>query len=164
MVKLTTFAVMCKAYGGEPTVDLLRSFLNLGPAGDWLTISNRGSVDVPKALLKPITLLENWKGSFFFIENKIIPSEYPELLLGENKDKKSFKDKVPLHPEIDPLYDEIATYPCIVQTFPDPILYLAGLKTTWKHSPRRPVIYHRGQEDVSKPSLSFLNLVHSILL
>ncbi|GKD19837.1 hypothetical protein Tco_1208995, partial [Tanacetum coccineum] len=33
MVKLATFAVMCKAYGGEPSVDLLRAFLNLGPAG-----------------------------------------------------------------------------------------------------------------------------------
>ncbi|GJZ01014.1 hypothetical protein Tco_0518975 [Tanacetum coccineum] len=66
---------------------------------------------------------------------------------GENKlDKKSFKDKVPLHLEMDPLYDQIATYPSIVRTFPDHILYPAGLKTTWKHSPKKPVIYHRGQE------------------
>ncbi|GKE91511.1 hypothetical protein Tco_1572606, partial [Tanacetum coccineum] len=84
MVKLTTFAVMCKAYGGEPTVDLFRSFLNLGPAGNWLTLSNRGSADVPKGLLKPITHLGNWKDSLFFIENKIIPSDYPELLLSAN--------------------------------------------------------------------------------
>ncbi|GKC42216.1 hypothetical protein Tco_1059938 [Tanacetum coccineum] len=114
MVKLTTFAVMCKAYGGEPTVDLLWSFLNLGPASDWLTLSNRGDAD---------------------------------LLLSANKlDKKSFKDKVPLHPEMDPLYDQIATYPCIVQTFLDHILYFAGLKTTWEHSPKRPIIYHQEQE------------------
>ncbi|GJU59631.1 hypothetical protein Tco_1237397 [Tanacetum coccineum] len=106
MVKLTTFAVMCKAYGGEPTVDLLWYFLNLGPAGDWLTLSNRGSTNVPNALLKPITHLGNWKDSFIFIKNKIIYSNYPELLFDENKlDKKSFKDKVPLHPEMDPLYD-----------------------------------------------------------
>ncbi|GJV02675.1 hypothetical protein Tco_1336244 [Tanacetum coccineum] len=88
MVKLTTFSVMCKAYGG--------------------------GADVPKALHNPITYLGNWKGSFFFIENKIIPSNYPELLLGKNKlDKKSFEDKVPFNPEMDPLYDQIATYPCI---------------------------------------------------
>ncbi|GKA19064.1 hypothetical protein Tco_0698979 [Tanacetum coccineum] len=43
-------------------VDLLRSFLNLGRAGDWLNLSNRGGVDVPKALIKPVTHLENWKG------------------------------------------------------------------------------------------------------
>ncbi|GKA71829.1 hypothetical protein Tco_0778045 [Tanacetum coccineum] len=104
MIKLTTFAVMCKAYGGEPSVDLLRSFLNLGRAGDWLTLSNRGGVDVPKALIKPVTHLENWKGSFFYIENKIIPSKYPKLLLEDNKlDKKSFKDKIPVQPQTDPL-------------------------------------------------------------
>ncbi|GKB07084.1 hypothetical protein Tco_0835317 [Tanacetum coccineum] len=50
------------AYGGEPSVDLFRSFLNLGRTGDWLTLSNRGGVDVPKALIKPVTRLENWKG------------------------------------------------------------------------------------------------------
>ncbi|GKA97829.1 hypothetical protein Tco_0825723, partial [Tanacetum coccineum] len=60
MVKLTTFAMMCKAYGGEPSVDLLRSFLNLGPAGDWLALSNKGGgADVPKALHNPITHLGN---------------------------------------------------------------------------------------------------------
>ncbi|GJU88988.1 hypothetical protein Tco_1301411 [Tanacetum coccineum] len=53
------------AYGGEPSVDLLRSFLNLGRAGDWLTLSNRGGVDVPKALIKPVTRLENWKEMYF---------------------------------------------------------------------------------------------------
>ncbi|GJU44618.1 hypothetical protein Tco_1201884 [Tanacetum coccineum] len=81
----------------------------------------KGCADVPNALHNPITHLGNWKGSFFFIENKIIPSNYPELLLGENKlDKKSFKDKTPF--------------------------YTSGLKTTWEHSPKKPVIYHRGQE------------------
>ncbi|GKC56474.1 hypothetical protein Tco_1084072 [Tanacetum coccineum] len=41
MIKLTTFGVMCK----EPSIDLLRSFLNLGRAGDWLTLSNRSGAD-----------------------------------------------------------------------------------------------------------------------
>ncbi|GJZ85587.1 hypothetical protein Tco_0650926 [Tanacetum coccineum] len=56
-----TFTVMCKAYDGEPSVDLLRSFLNLGRARDWLTLSSRGGADVPKALTKPVTHLEIWK-------------------------------------------------------------------------------------------------------
>nr|GEV08527.1 hypothetical protein [Tanacetum cinerariifolium] len=147
MVKLTTFVVMCRAYGSEPTMKLLRSFLNLGCAGNWLTLSNRGSANVPIALVKPITHLADWKGSFFYVENKIIPLDYPELLFESNKsDKKSFSDKVPWHLESDPLYHQIATYPCHVRTFPDPILYLAGLKTSWKHSPKEPVIYYRGHE------------------
>nr|GEX39925.1 hypothetical protein [Tanacetum cinerariifolium] len=106
-----------------------------------------GSADVPIALVNPITHWADWKGSFFYVENKIVPSDYPELLLDSYKfDKKSFRDKVHLHPELDPLYDQIATYPCHVRTFPDPILYLAGLKNTWKHSPKEHVIYYQGQE------------------
>nr|GEW34245.1 myosin heavy chain-related protein [Tanacetum cinerariifolium] len=108
---------------------------------------SKGSVDVPIALVKPITHLVDWKDYFFYVKNKNIPSDYPELLLESNKfDKKSFGDKVPLHPELDPLYDQIASYPCHVRTFLDPILYLAGLKTSWKHSLKEPVIYYWGLE------------------
>ncbi|GKC78485.1 hypothetical protein Tco_1129259 [Tanacetum coccineum] len=111
----TLLETIQRAYGGEPTVILLRSFLNLGRVGDWITLSNRGSADVPIALVKPITHLANWNGSFFYVKNRIIPSDYPELLLESNKfDKKYFGDKVPLHPELDPLYDQISTYPCHV--------------------------------------------------
>ncbi|GJS94844.1 hypothetical protein Tco_0801812 [Tanacetum coccineum] len=39
-------AVMCKANSGEPNLDLLRAFLNLGPVGDWLTLSNRGGSEI----------------------------------------------------------------------------------------------------------------------
>ncbi|GKB07904.1 hypothetical protein Tco_0836188 [Tanacetum coccineum] len=146
IVKMTTFVVLCKAYEGEPTVNLLRSFLNLGRAGDWITFLNKGSADIPIALVKPVTHLANWKCNFLYVEDKITPSDYPELLLDCNKfNKKSFGDKVPLHPELDPLYEQIAIYPCHVRTFPDPILYLAGLKTSWKHSPKEPVIYYRDQ-------------------
>ncbi|GKC05859.1 hypothetical protein Tco_0997469 [Tanacetum coccineum] len=50
-----------RAYRGKPFVDPLQSFLNLGRAGNRLTLSNRGGADVPKALIKPVTHLENWK-------------------------------------------------------------------------------------------------------
>nr|GEU55797.1 hypothetical protein [Tanacetum cinerariifolium] len=55
------FAMMCKAYSGEPSIKLLRSFLILGRTGDWLTLSSRGGADVPKALTKLVTHLEEWK-------------------------------------------------------------------------------------------------------
>ncbi|GKD43617.1 hypothetical protein Tco_1268262 [Tanacetum coccineum] len=81
---------------------------------------------------------------------------YLEVLLeGEKFDKKSFGDKVPLHPELDPLYDQISTYPFHVRPFPDPILYLAGLKNSWKHSPKEPVIY------VAALPLSLLKFVNN---
>ncbi|GKC87711.1 hypothetical protein Tco_1148360 [Tanacetum coccineum] len=54
-----------------------------------------GSADVPIALVKPIIHLANWKGSFFYVKNRIIPLDYPELLLESNKfDKKYFGDKI----------------------------------------------------------------------
>ncbi|GJU61625.1 hypothetical protein Tco_1243460 [Tanacetum coccineum] len=130
---------MCKAYGGEPSVDLLRAFLNPGHAGNWLTLSNRSGHMVTKAVTKPITHIKGWKGNFFYIENKIVHSEYPKLLLDDNKlDKKSFKDVILQHAQDDPLYYHISTYPCNVRTFPGPILCLAGLNISWKHSPKNP--------------------------
>nr|GEZ95428.1 hypothetical protein [Tanacetum cinerariifolium]GEZ99636.1 hypothetical protein [Tanacetum cinerariifolium] len=105
------------AYGGKPSVELLRSFLNFGPAGNLLTLSNR---------------------------------EYLELLLEDNKlDKKSFKDVIPHHVQEDPLYNLIATYLVYVRTFPDPILYLAGLKTSWQHSLKEPIIYYHRKDDTT---------------
>nr|GEU52237.1 hypothetical protein [Tanacetum cinerariifolium] len=63
-----------------------------------------GGTDVPKALTKPMTHLENLKCSFFYIKNKVILSSFPELLLEDNKfNKKSFNDKIPLLPQMDPL-------------------------------------------------------------
>nr|GEV39055.1 hypothetical protein [Tanacetum cinerariifolium] len=68
VVKLTTFLIMCRAYGGEPTVKLLCFFLNLGRAGDWLTFSNRG-------------LKTSWKHS---------PKELVIYYRGQEMDFKSF--------------------------------------------------------------------------
>nr|GEX15452.1 hypothetical protein [Tanacetum cinerariifolium] len=41
LAKLTTYIVMCRAYGFKPTLNAFRGFLNLGPAGDWLTFFKR---------------------------------------------------------------------------------------------------------------------------
>ncbi|GKA93253.1 hypothetical protein Tco_0815239, partial [Tanacetum coccineum] len=81
------------------------------------------------------------------IRRFLVSSKYTKLLLEENNlGKKPFKDVVPLRVRGDPLFNQIATYPCNIQTFPDPILYLAGLKSFWKHSPKKPIIYHHGRE------------------
>ncbi|GKB04896.1 hypothetical protein Tco_0833091 [Tanacetum coccineum] len=74
------------------SVNLLGAVLNLGPAGNWLTLSNRGDPKAPKAVTKPIAHIEGYKGSFFYIESKLVPYEYSELLLEDNKlDKKLSK-------------------------------------------------------------------------
>ncbi|GJZ10624.1 hypothetical protein Tco_0545383 [Tanacetum coccineum] len=61
LAKLTTFVVMCKTYGDERIVKLLRAFLNLDRAANWLTLSNRGEANVPRAITKPFTHIKGWK-------------------------------------------------------------------------------------------------------
>ncbi|GJZ05081.1 hypothetical protein Tco_0538356 [Tanacetum coccineum] len=59
---------MCKVYGGELSVDLLRDFLKLGPVGNWLTLSNRSGPDIPKSDTKLITHIEEMGFGSFMVE------------------------------------------------------------------------------------------------
>ncbi|GKE22767.1 hypothetical protein Tco_1434279, partial [Tanacetum coccineum] len=133
---------MGKAYGGEPLVDLFRGFFNLYPGGNWLTFTKRPKVEVPTILLKPITRIENWKGQFFYVNDTIVPNGYPELLSKNNRlDKRTFKDKIPPSISDTLIYQHLARHLANVKPFSDPILFLAGLKTSWEHSLKHPVIF-----------------------
>ncbi|GKF21186.1 hypothetical protein Tco_0069824 [Tanacetum coccineum] len=106
----------------------------------------------------PSSFLEPRSCCFFYIDNKIVPYEYPKLLLEDNKlDKKSFKDVISQHAQEDPLYHQISTYPCNVRTFLDPILCLVGLKTSWKYSPKNSSF--TTVERVLIPSLFWVTLI-----
>ncbi|GJX30049.1 hypothetical protein Tco_0238128 [Tanacetum coccineum] len=133
--KLTTFVVMCKAYGCEPTVELFQGFFNLCRGGKWLTFAKRPEKHIPHLFPKFITLIEGWKGRFFYVQNSIVPAKYPQLLLEKNKfDSKSYKDKLPSpHIEQNPMFQRLGCYPISVRVFPDPILFLAGLQSSWEH-------------------------------
>ncbi|GJY84155.1 hypothetical protein Tco_0497531 [Tanacetum coccineum] len=61
-------------------------------------------------------------------------------------DKRSFKDKIPPSIRENPLYQCLGRHPINVRTFPDPILFLAGLKPSWEHGQQRPVIFVYGKE------------------
>ncbi|GJW80780.1 hypothetical protein Tco_0144755 [Tanacetum coccineum] len=98
--KLTTFVVMCKAYGCEPSVELFRGFFNLFPGGKWLTFAKRPEKHIPNLLPKFITLIEGWKGRFFFVQDYVILADCPELLSKDNR------------------------YPANVRVSHDPILFL----------------------------------------
>nr|GEU34304.1 hypothetical protein [Tanacetum cinerariifolium] len=83
---------MRKAYGSEPSVDLLRSFLNLVHAGDWLTLSSRGGADVPKALTKPLLIEMDFRS--FMVQG--VDGEFNFLPKGEvgKRSKVAQKRKV----------------------------------------------------------------------
>ncbi|GKA11141.1 hypothetical protein Tco_0690574, partial [Tanacetum coccineum] len=52
----------------------------------------------------------------------------------QNKlDLKSFKDKLPPNIEENPMFQNLSRYPTSVRVFPDPIIFLAGLKPSWEH-------------------------------
>ncbi|GJW08166.1 hypothetical protein Tco_1570589 [Tanacetum coccineum] len=127
--KLTTFIIMCKAYGCEPSVDLFRGFFNLCRAGSWLNFQKRSEKHIPNLLPKVITHIEGWHERFFFVQDSIISSKYPQLLLDENRlNLKSFKDKLPPNIDENPYFQRLGRYPTSVCVFDDPILFLAGLK------------------------------------
>ncbi|GJY43339.1 hypothetical protein Tco_0431552 [Tanacetum coccineum] len=50
--KLTTFIIMCKAYGCEPSVDIFQGFFNLCRAGSWITFQKRSEKQIPNLLPK----------------------------------------------------------------------------------------------------------------
>ncbi|GKB44733.1 hypothetical protein Tco_0889675 [Tanacetum coccineum] len=132
--KLTTFAVMCKAYGCEPSVQLFKGFFDLFPGGTWLTFAKRPEKHISNLLPKVITRIEGWKGRFFFAQDFIVPVDCPELLSKDNRwDTKPFKDKLPGMIHENSFFQRLGRYPINVWTFPDPILFLAGLITFWEH-------------------------------
>ncbi|GJR99186.1 ribonuclease H-like domain-containing protein [Tanacetum coccineum] len=81
----------------------------------------------------PVQTFRTCKGNFFYVEDKIVPEEYPELLYNENKlDKKSFKDPFPRNMRSTLMYPHLSKYIVDVKTFPEPILYMASLQSTWR--------------------------------
>ncbi|GKE00110.1 hypothetical protein Tco_1388093, partial [Tanacetum coccineum] len=117
--KLTTFIIMCKAYGCKPSVDLFQGFFNLCRAGSWLN----------------------------FQKDSIISSKYPQLLLDENMlNLKSFKDKLPPNIDENHYFQRLGRYLTSVRMFDDPIMFLAGLKPSWEFGQQRPAIIVGGKE------------------
>ncbi|GJX69868.1 hypothetical protein Tco_0307039 [Tanacetum coccineum] len=159
---------MCKAYGCEPSVDLFRGFFNLCRAGSWLTFQKRSKKHIPNLLPKVITRIEGWHERFFFVQDSIISSKYPQLLLDENRlNLKSFKDKLPPNIDENPYFQRLGRYPTSVLVFDDPILFLAGLKPSWEFGQQWPAIimafrkfiYTKDDDDLAflpkEPSLGF---------
>ncbi|GJQ98659.1 UBN2 domain-containing protein [Tanacetum coccineum] len=94
----------------------------------------------------PLTKFFCWHEWFFYVQDFIIPAKYPQLLSEQNKlDLKSFKDKLPPNIEENPMFQRLSRYPISVCVFPDPILFLVGLKPSWEHGQRRPAIMAGGK-------------------
>ncbi|GJV13150.1 hypothetical protein Tco_1354691 [Tanacetum coccineum] len=118
----------CEAYDYEPSIELFRGFFNLCKAGSWLTFQKRSKKHISSLFAKVITRIEGWHQRFLFIQDTIVPSKFPQLLLKDNMlDVKSFKDKLPSSIEHSPQFQILGRYPVSARAFDDPILFLAGL-------------------------------------
>ncbi|GKB48488.1 hypothetical protein Tco_0899241 [Tanacetum coccineum] len=88
--KLTTFVVICKAYGCEPSVDLFRGFFNLSQASNWLTFAKRSKKHIPNLLPKVITRIEGWHER---LQRGICGSLKPELFVNPGSVAAQIKDR-----------------------------------------------------------------------
>ncbi|GJV74726.1 probable xyloglucan endotransglucosylase/hydrolase protein 30 [Tanacetum coccineum] len=84
--KLTTFVVMCKAYGCEPPIELFHGFFNLFRGGKWLTFAKRPEKSIPHLFPKVITRIEEMAfRNFVYAEDEedlsFLPNE-PSLGFG----------------------------------------------------------------------------------
>ncbi|GJV56514.1 hypothetical protein Tco_1457519 [Tanacetum coccineum] len=92
----------------------------------WLTFAKIHEKHIRNLMPKVITRIEGWKGRFFFVQDSIVPAGCPKLLSKDNR------------------------YPTNVRVFPDPILFLAGLKTSWEYEMAiRNFMYVKTDEDLT---------------
>ncbi|GJZ59883.1 hypothetical protein Tco_0615699 [Tanacetum coccineum] len=117
-----------------PSSPLLLSCVRLMVVSPLLASSEGSSICVEMV----ITRIEGWHERFFYVQDSIIPAKYSQLLSEQNKlDSKSFKDKLPPNIEKNPMFQRLGRYPTSVRVFPDPILFLAGLKPSWEYGQQR---------------------------
>ncbi|GJU01729.1 hypothetical protein Tco_1112067 [Tanacetum coccineum] len=119
------------AYGCEPSVDLFRGFFNSFPGGKWLIFAKRPEKHIPNLLPKVITRIEGWKGHFFFVQDSMVPTNFSELLSKDNR------------------------WDTNVHVFPDPILFMAGLKPSWDHGQQCPTII------IDRKEMAFRNFIYA---
>ncbi|GJU11144.1 hypothetical protein Tco_1133540 [Tanacetum coccineum] len=120
-----------------------------------LSTSSKGSLICVELV---ITGIEGWHERFFYVQDSIIHAKYSQLLFEQNKlDSKSFKDKLPLNIEENSMFKCLGRYPTSVRVFPDPILFLAGLKPSEEHDDENLSFFPKEPSsgfDIGSPSIS----------
>ncbi|MFS7927576.1 hypothetical protein Hanom_Chr04g00310791 [Helianthus anomalus] len=71
MVRVRHFEFLCRSYGIKPTVEKFRVFYQLIRNIGFYSFGNRGSAK--KILLNPPNCFHDWKQTFFFIREEVVP-------------------------------------------------------------------------------------------
>ncbi|GJS81446.1 hypothetical protein Tco_0747987 [Tanacetum coccineum] len=140
VARVTTFVVAFKAYGGEATMPLFRSFLTLGPAGDWLTFQKRPGPNIPSIFGNSMSNIPDWKSEFILVKQTLISEVRPGLITNFFHGQGTFAFSYPTKPFDETLWNHLRRNSFEAHTFLEPILYLAGLASSWEHAPNNPSI------------------------
>ncbi|GJU80668.1 hypothetical protein Tco_1283033, partial [Tanacetum coccineum] len=107
VARVTTFAVVCKAYGGEASVPLFRAFLTVGPAGDWLTFQKRHGSSIPTLFGNSMSNIPSWKSEFIFVKETLISDLRPGLITNFRHGQGSFAYPYPTEPFDEALWNHL---------------------------------------------------------
>ncbi|GKC83524.1 hypothetical protein Tco_1139241, partial [Tanacetum coccineum] len=143
-------------YGGVPTLPLFRSLLTIGPAvpaGDWLTFQKRSGPGIPQIFDNSMTNIPNWKSEFIFVKETLISDARPALITDFRHGLSTFAYPYTTEPFDEVLRSRLGRYTFEAQTFLEPILYLAGIASTWEHATNIPSIL------VDEEEISFQNFM-----
>ncbi|GKA21758.1 hypothetical protein Tco_0707720 [Tanacetum coccineum] len=129
----------------DATLPLFRSFITVGLAGYWLTFQKRHGPNIPTIFGDSMSNIPNWKSEFIFVKQNLISDIHPSLITSFRHGQGTFAypyctetfDKV--------LWDRLRRHTFEAQTFPEPILYLAGLANSWEHASSIPSILIDGE-------------------
>nr|GEX03713.1 hypothetical protein [Tanacetum cinerariifolium] len=124
--RVTTFIVACKTYGGVSTMPFFRSFLNIGPAGHWLTFQKWPGHGIHQIFDNFMTNIPIWKSEFIFVKETLIFDARSALITYFCHGLGTFA--YPTEPFDEVLRSHLACHTFKAQTFLEPILYLAGLE------------------------------------
>ncbi|GKE44381.1 hypothetical protein Tco_1471665, partial [Tanacetum coccineum] len=103
--------------------DLCPSFVeDLTAKGMGLRVVDSHTVLKILSAFKPVNLRK--KSSLIFLENYPVPPEHKVMVPKRNQT----------------IFDAPNGYPTSVRVFPDPILFMVGLKSSWEHGQQRPAI------------------------
>ncbi|GJT80288.1 hypothetical protein Tco_1054630 [Tanacetum coccineum] len=92
-----------------------------------------------------MTNIPNWKSELIFVKETLISDAHPALITDFHHGHGTFAYPYPTDPFDEVLWSRLARHTFEAQTFLEPILYLAGLPSTWEHALSNPSILVDGE-------------------
>ncbi|GJR72928.1 putative reverse transcriptase domain-containing protein [Tanacetum coccineum] len=102
--------------------------------------------DIPSLFGNSMSNVTSWKSEFIYVKETLISDLCPDLITNFRHGQGSFAYPYPKKPFDEVLWNLLCRHTLEAQTFSDPILYLAGLSSSWEHALSNPSIFVDGEE------------------